>query len=272
VFAIDSDTSAVARGGELSKRFGGRLTVIHGRFGDMLAIMRRLGVGQVDGIALDIGVSSDQLDDPARGFSFRADGPLDMRMGDEGPTVAEVIDVLAEAELADVIHGLGEERRARQVAHAIVTERAVSPIRTTGRLAEIVRSVVRPSRDGIDPATRTFMAFRIYVNDELGELDRGLDGAEALLNEGGRLAVVAFHSLEDRRVKEFFRLRSGAAANPSRHAPERTGAPLPTFRHVSRRPIRSGQSELAANPRARSALLRIGERTGAPTWSEQMAA
>jgi 16S rRNA (cytosine1402-N4)-methyltransferase len=264
---IDRDPNAIAAGTALASRFDGRLTVVEGRFGRMETLLSELGVDRVDGVVLDLGVSSPQIDDPARGFSFRADGPLDMRMGPDGPDAAEIVNRLPEADLADIIWRYGEEKLSRRVARAIVAARKEEPIERTAALARIVRSVVPASRDGIDPATRTFQALRIYVNDELGEIDRGLAAAERLLAEGGRLAVVSFHSLEDRIVKTFLRDRAGAAPQGSRHLPD-TGRPrLPSFRLVARKPILPSPAELARNPRARSAKLRIAERTAEPAWS-----
>jgi len=214
---------------------------------------------------LDIGVSSMQINDPSRGFSFRGDGPLDMRMGDHGVTAADVVNDLAEQELADIIYRYGEERASRRVARAIVNRRSEQAITRTGQLASAVRSAVAKSKDGIDPATRTFQALRIYVNDELGELDRGLEAAEKLLGPGGRLAVVSFHSLEDRRVKTFLQERSGAGPRPSRHLPQLAGPEkLPTFRLVKKGSIKPSSEETARNPRARSARLRVAERTDVP--------
>lgn len=216
VWGIDRDPLAQSIGADLGREFPGRLTVLAGRFGDMRELLSSVGVERVDGVALDLGVSSMQLDDPARGFSFRADGPLDMRMDADGrlghdmATAADVVNSLAEQELADLIYKYGEERASRRVARAIVELREKAPITRTEELADLIRGVVRKSKDGIDPATRTFQALRIFVNDELGELARGLAGAEALLAPGGRLAVVSFHSLEDRVVKEFLRERSGS--------------------------------------------------------------
>ncbi|MGE5145324.1 MAG: 16S rRNA (cytosine(1402)-N(4))-methyltransferase RsmH [Candidatus Eiseniibacteriota bacterium] len=266
VLGIDRDPEAVKRGDEMARRFDGRLTVLHGRFGDMVELLQAREVTEVDGVAFDFGVSSMQIDDPARGFSFRQDGPLDMRMDPTGASAADVVNTLDESALADLIFSYGEERRARRVAKAIVTARAEKPITRTGELAEIVRRAVPPSKDGIDPATRTFQALRIHVNDELGQIDAGLAAAETLLRAGGRLAAVSFHSLEDRRVKEFLRTRSGAAPRASRHLPAERGERQPTFATLSRRPVRPGADELAANPRARSARLRAAERTAAPAW------
>jgi 16S rRNA (cytosine1402-N4)-methyltransferase len=269
VIGIDRDAEAVARGQAMARGYGGRLKLVEGRFSEMDSLVAGEGIEAVDGVALDIGVSSYQIDDAARGFSFRIDGPLDMRMGGAGPNAADVVNSLAERELADLIVRLGEERRARQVARAIVAARRTAPITRTGELADIVRSVVRKSADGIDPATRTFQALRLYVNDELGELERGLAAAERILRDGGRLAVVAFHSLEDRIVKTFLAKRSGMAARPSRHLPDLPEAGLaPSFRIVSRKPMTPDADEIARNPRARSARLRAAVRTDAPAWPE----
>jgi 16S rRNA (cytosine1402-N4)-methyltransferase len=278
VFGIDRDPDAVARATALAARYDGRLTVIAGRFGEMDRLLAARGIDAVDGVALDLGVSSMQIDTPERGFSFRADGPLDMRMGGiEGASAADVVNDLPEAELADVIFNLGEERRARQVARAIVAARHDQPIRRTGELADIVRRAVAAGRsrprsagggEGIDLATRTFQALRIYVNDELGELERGLQAAERLLAPDGRLVVVAFHSLEDRIVKSFLRERCGARAGGSRHRPAATAgaARTPTFEMIHRGVRRPSRVECEANPRARSARLRAARRTGARAW------
>src|SRR5579864_124803 len=227
VLGIDRDPAAIRRGAALAASHPGRLQLIEGRFGDMERLVGAAAPGPIAGVALDLGVSSPQLDDAERGFSFRRDGPLDMRMDAAGETAAELVARLSESELADLIRSFGEERYARRVARAIVEARRASPIRTTGHLAALVRAAVPTREPGLDPATRTFQALRIAVNDELAELDRGLVGAERLLMPGGRLAVVSFHSLEDARVKDFLRRRSGAAA-VSRHMPPR-GGPLPSF-------------------------------------------
>ena len=273
VWGIDRDPSAQARGEHLGNRFPNRMTVLTGCYGDMVTLLGDVGIDRVDGIALDLGVSSMQLDQAERGFSFKADGPLDMRMGvgpqatgGEVPSAADVVNALAEDELADIIYLFGEERASRRIAKAIVEARTESPITRTGQLAAVVRRVVRPSKDGIDPATRTFQALRIYVNDELGELDRGLAAAESLLAPGGRLAVVAFHSLEDRKVKEFLRARSGNQPRPSRHQPEGPAPRKPSFRLLKRGAIKPGSDEINTNPRARSARMRAAERTEAAPW------
>jgi 16S rRNA (cytosine1402-N4)-methyltransferase len=259
VVGIDRDPSAVAAGLELAKLYGGRLEVLKGRFGDMVALLAGLSIAQVDGVALDLGVSSMQIDQPGRGFSFQKDGPLDMRMESAGPTAADLVNGLPEAELADILWRFGEERYSRKLARAIVADRRAAPFTTTRQLAELVRRVVPAAKDGIDPATRTFQGLRIAVNDELGEVERGLQAAEKLLRPGGRLAVVSFHSLEDRLVKDFLKGGSGLAARPSRHLPS-APPPPPRFRLISKKPITAGPNELAANPRARSAKLRVAER------------
>lgn len=264
VVAIDRDPAAVARGDALARTYSGRFTVLEGRFGDMEMLLSRLGIRAVAGVALDLGVSSPQIDDPARGFSFRADGPLDMRMGGEGASAADLVNTLPESALANLIYIYGEERFARRVARAIVAARREAPLTRTSELARVIRAVV-PTNGGIDPATRTFQALRIEVNDEMGELERALAAAERLLAPGGRVAVVSFHSLEDRCVKDFLRQRSGAAPRASRHLPA-TVAHLPSFRLLTRKPVLPGAAEIARNPRSRSARLRAAERTTEPPW------
>ena len=266
----------IARAEALLSAYPGRLTLIEGRFGEMDVVLRARGITTVDGVALDLGLSSDQLADSGRGFSFAADGPLDMRMTPAGPSAADAVNDLDEATLADIIRRFGEERHARRIARAIVAARADRPITRTIELADIVRAVL-PSGAArgrrINPATRTFQALRIYVNDELGELDRGLRAAETLLAPGGRLAVVSFHSLEDRIVKRFLRARSGVVPLASRHTPAtRRDTPAPSFQLVSRRAIPPPAVEVRANPRARSARLRAAERTSAPPWPRDWAA
>ena len=264
VWGIDRDPLAVKNGTRMAADFPSRLTVLKGCYGDIADLLAGAGVAQIDGLALDIGVSSMQIDDPVRGFSFREDGPLDMRMGNDGQTAADVVNELAERELADIIYQYGEERASRRIARAIVQLRARTTITRTAQLANLVRAVVSKSQDGIDPATRTFQALRIYVNDELSELDRGLEAAEALLGPGGRLAVVSFHSLEDRRVKSFLRARSGNAAGPSRHMPiDAVVAGAPTFQLIKRGAVKPTAVEMRSNPRARSARLRWAVRTDA---------
>lgn len=272
VIGIDRDPRAIEAGRIQEAESGGRLMVIAGSFGAMDQLVAPHHPA-VDGVALDLGVSSPQVDDASRGFSFRADGPLDMRMGEDGPTAADIVNTLPEEDLARIIRDLGEERMARRVAHAIAEARRREPIRRTLQLADIVRRVVPKSRDGIDPATRTFQGLRIYVNDELGELDRGLSAAERLLRPGGRLAVVSFHSLEDRRVKRFLAERSGATQGVSRHQPQSVEARrAPTFTLINRKPVAPGEDEVRANPRARSARLRAAIRTDAAAWPREEAA
>jgi len=262
VFAFDRDPESIEAGRALAASSGGRLTLVPERFSRMRQALSAHGVDKVDGVALDIGVSSMQLDRPERGFSFQADGPLDMRMGPEGESAAEFINRASEAEIADVLFHYGEERQARRIARAIVAAR---PITRTGELAAIVRKAAghHPGMKK-DPATRTFQAIRIHVNDELKELEGGLAAAEQVLAPGGRLAVVTFHSLEDRIVKRFLKERSGARAGRSRHLPAANeDMPAPTFEAVAK-PVTPSPEELAANPRARSATLRSARRTAAP--------
>lgn len=266
VFAIDRDPEAVRAGRDLAARHGGHLTIIEGRFGEMAHLLAPVNTDPITGIALDLGVSSTQLDTPERGFSFRLDGPLDMRMSRQGQSAADLVASLSEAELAELIDTFGEERFARRIARAITAERQRRRIERTTELAAIVRAAVPRSEPGLDPATRTFQALRIAVNDELGELDRGLIAAEQLLAPGGRLAVVSFHSLEDRRVKEFLRRRGGVAPGISRHQPGRPRLRAPSFKLLTRRVVKPGATEIAHNPRARSARLRAAERTAAPPW------
>jgi 16S rRNA (cytosine1402-N4)-methyltransferase len=262
VIAIDRDPTAIRSGADLAAAAGGRLTLVHGRFSALDDVAREAGAAAVDGVLLDVGVSSMQLDDAARGFSFRLDGPLDMRMGHEGPSAADVVARASERDLAAIIATLGEERHARHVARAIVAARGRDPITSTRALADVVARVVRTKPGDIHPATRTFQALRIFVNDELGELARALAAAESILKEGGRLVVIAFHSLEDRIVKTFLAERA-KSRGVSRHQPHAAG-PHPSFRLLTRKPIVPDDNELAANPRARSAKLRAAERTAAP--------
>src|ERR1700757_915740 len=240
VFGIDRDPDAVESGRDLAERYAGRLRILEGRFGDMERLLAPVNADPIAGIALDLGISSTQLDTPERGFSFRFDGPLDMRMGRAGQNAADLVESLSEAELAELIRAFGEERFSRRVARAIASARRRQRIERTIELAEIVRAATPKSEPGQDPATRTFQALRIAVNDDLGELDRGLAAAERLLAPGGRLAVVSFHSLEDRRVKDFMRRRSGLAPSASRHQPDCAARLAPSFRLLSRRTIRPG--------------------------------
>lgn len=261
VVAIDRDPDAIAGGQHLVAASGGRLTLLEGPFSGLEAMVAGLGLAAVDGVVLDLGVSSMQLDTPGRGFSFRADGPLDMRMAGSGASAADVVAAASERDLADIIYYLGEERHARGVARAIVAQRRERPIVTTLALADIVGRVVRGRPGDIHPATRTFQALRLFVNGELDELQDALLAAERVLKPGGRLVVVSFHSLEDRIVKTFLASRSGAGGS-SRHAPETRPQPA-TFATLTRRPVTADAVETAANPRARSAKLRAAERTAA---------
>jgi 16S rRNA (cytosine1402-N4)-methyltransferase len=262
VIGIDRDRSAIAGGFDLVDRSGGRLTLVEDRFSNLAEVCAAQGVAQVDGVVMDVGVSSMQLDDAGRGFSFRLDGPLDMRMGQQGPTAADVVARASEADLADIIYIFGEERHSRAVARAIVAARRQAPIVTTRALADLVAKVVRSKPGEIHPATRAFQALRIFVNEELDELHLALSAAERIIKPGGRLVVVSFHSLEDRIVKNFLVERARAGGG-SRHLPEVAQA-APSFAILTRRPVTPDEAEIAANPRARSAKLRAAERTEAP--------
>jgi 16S rRNA (cytosine1402-N4)-methyltransferase len=259
VYGIDRDADAIERGRALAERFGGRLTLIHGRFSEMDALLDSRGVAKADGVALDLGVSSFQLAEDERGFSFGSDGPLDMRMDrTKGATAADLCNTLSEEALTDVLWRYGEEKRAKSLAGAIVTAR---PLTRTRELAEIAERVVGRGSQKIHPATRAFQALRIAVNDELGELQRGLEAAERVLKPQGRLAVVSFHSLEDRIVKKFLAERSGRAGRGSRHMPAQAASRAPAFREIGKNPLRPGADQTRRNPRARSAKLRAAERT-----------
>jgi 16S rRNA (cytosine1402-N4)-methyltransferase len=257
LLGIDRDPDAIARGQILAQHFAGRLTLALGEFSNMDSL-----AGPSDGVVLDLGVSSFQFDTPARGFSFREDGPLDMRMSLSGESAADFVNQADHSRLASVIARLGEEKNARRIASAIIAAR---PITGTAQLAKIVSEAQGPAalRHAIHPATRTFQALRIHVNDELGELERGLAAAMAILKPEGRLAVVSFHSLEDRIVKQFFTQHSNAAPRASRHAPERTSASRPAFQLITTRPQTPSADEIANNPRARSAKLRVAQRLAA---------
>jgi 16S rRNA (cytosine1402-N4)-methyltransferase len=259
VLGLDRDRTAIALGADRVDAANGRLKLVECRFSEIEDAAA--GFGPVDGIVFDLGVSSMQLDRAQRGFSFRNDGPLDMRMGAEGPSAADVVARASEKSLADIVFRLGEERQSRAIARAIVRRRAAMPITTTKALADIVASVLRSKPGDIHPATRTFQALRMFVNDELGELVAALAASERLLAPRGRLGVVSFHSLEDRIVKTFLTERS-ATGGGSRHAPEVRRAP-PTFTVLTRRVVTPDADEVAANPRARSAKLRAAERTEA---------
>lgn len=255
VFAIDQDETAIAAGQNLVQKYAPRLTLIHGRFGDMANLIDE----PVDGIVLDIGVSSMQIDQPQRGFSFQKDGPLDMRMGQTGQTAADVVNTFKESDLADIFYEYGEEKASRRIARKIVERRAQKKFENTLDLADVIRSCLPRKPGEIDAATRTFQALRIYVNDELGELKRGLQGAKRLLNPNGILAVVSFHSLEDRIVKNFMAQESGHIPNPSKYMPE-VQKKAPFFEILTKKPITPSAAELSDNPRARSSRLRAARR------------
>ena len=266
VVAIDRDPDAIRAGQAVRDEFGGRLTLIEGRFSDMEALLRAEAIATVDGVVLDIGVSSMQIDEAARGFSFMRDGPLDMRMARNGPSAADVVNMLPQDTLSRIIYIFGEEPRSRAIARAIVAARGEAPITTT---AELVRAIERATgrqrpQDRTHPATRTFQALRIHVNGELDELVRALHAAERLLAPGGRLVVVTFHSLEDRIVKRFFTSRAGKLPAASRHAPKVAEGPAPSFELLFKGHVEANAAEASMNPRARSAKLRAGRRTAAP--------
>jgi len=265
VIAFDRDPDAIAEGQVLVAESKGRLQLVPDVYSRMGEALADRGIDRVEGVTLDVGVSSMQLDRADRGFSFQADGPLDMRMGQSGMSAADFVNTADEAEIADVLFHFGEERQSRRVARAIVAAR---PITRTGELAQVVRRALGyREHDKKDPATRTFQAIRIHVNRELGELEDGLAAAEASLAPGGRLAVVSFHSLEDRIVKRFLKERSGATPSGSRHLPE-VAQRTPSFEAVAK-PVRAGEAELARNPRSRSATLRVARRTAASPWAQK---
>jgi 16S rRNA (cytosine1402-N4)-methyltransferase len=266
VAALDRDPNAIRGGQTLVAASGGRLTLIEAPFSQMESELERRGFVPVDGVTMDIGVSSMQLDQPERGFSFQADGPLDMRMSGEGMSAADFVNEASEAEIADVLYHYGEEPRARRVARAIVSAR---PLTRTSELANVVRKALSfKAQDKKDPATRTFQAIRIHVNRELDELAEGLAAAERVLKPGGRLAVVTFHSLEDRLVKRFLRERSGSEPAGSRHRPMASAKAAPSFEPPARA-VRAGEDEINRNIRARSATLRVARRTSAAPWSSE---
>ncbi len=269
VVAFDRDPTAIAAGAALVEAFAPRLTLLHRPFGEMAEAIQEIGVEAVDGVVLDIGVSSMQIDQAERGFSFQSDGPLDMRMSCEGPSAADVVNGFEEEQIADIIYEYGEERRSRAIARAIVKARAIAPLTRTKELADLVLRVFHGRKeDGRHPATRTFQGLRIFVNDELGELERALGAAEKILRPGGRLVLVTFHSLEDRIVKRFLAERSGKMDQGSRYLPQKNiQVSPPSFRLVNSRPLTPQKGELDVNPRARSARLRAAIRTDAPAWS-----
>ncbi|ODP36646.1 16S rRNA (cytosine(1402)-N(4))-methyltransferase RsmH [Sphingomonas turrisvirgatae] len=266
VAAFDRDPAAIGGGQALVAASDGKLTLIEAPFSSLDSELETRGLTPVDGVTMDIGVSSMQLDQAERGFSFQGDGPLDMRMAGEGMTAAEFVNEADEAEIADVLFHYGEEPRSRRVARAIVAAR---PLTRTGELANVVRKALgHKPHDKKDPATRTFQAIRIHVNRELDELAQGLAAAERVLKPGGRLAIVTFHSLEDRMVKKFLRERSGSEPAGSRHLPAAAAARAPSFEKPAKA-VRPSEAEIAANPRARSATLRVARRSAAAAWSDR---
>ncbi len=265
VIGIDQDPDVIRDARDMLREFGPKLDVVHGRYSEMESLVSNLGISKVDGVVLDIGVSSMQLDQGSRGFSFRQDGPLDMRMSQSGPTAADLVNGLAEEEIANVLYQFGEEKKSRYIAKAIVERRVIEPFRTTTDLADLIASVVhKKPKDKIHPATRSFQALRIYLNDELGELLKGLNAASRILKPGGRLVVVSFHSLEDRIVKTYLRAAAGRVPNQSRHLPEINKEFHPSFQIINPKAVKANDEEMLRNKRARSAVLRSGVRTEAP--------
>ncbi len=271
VYAIDRDPNVVMLADALARDFPGRFLLLAGCFGDMVELLAAQGVDEVDGVVMDIGVSSMQLDQAERGFSFMREGPLDMRMSADGVSAETLVNTMGEKELADILYTYGEERASRRIARAICDARLNGPIQTTTQLSAIVHSVMGKRRGKTDSATKTFQALRIAVNDELGELERALKGATKVLRKSGRLVVVTFHSLEDRMVKRFFAQFSHGeySSGVSRHAPaalaEDAGQESPAlFEGKLKQTIKPDQNEMDTNPRARSAKLRVGHRTDAP--------
>lgn len=278
LWAIDRDSNVVATANNLKSIYPGKFELLQGCFSEMKSLLEAQGQNYVDGIVLDIGVSSMQLDQAERGFSFMQDGPLDMRMSDHGMTAADVVNNTEEEELANIIYQYGEERASRRVAKAIVKAREEKIFTRTMELSKVVEAAVggpkyKKGKKQIHGATRTFQALRIFVNDELGELKRALVAAENILSPGGRLCVVTFHSLEDRIVKEFFKIRSGEASRGSRHMPagELEQNP-PSFEMLFRGGKKASQEEIKNNTRSRSAKLRAAIRTDAPVWQKEFAA
>ncbi|RIJ32637.1 16S rRNA (cytosine(1402)-N(4))-methyltransferase RsmH [Henriciella mobilis] len=272
VIGIDRDLDAIERASAAAEAED-RLIPVLGRFGDMRSLVNEAGFETVDAITLDLGVSSFQLDQAHRGFSFMRDGPLDMRMGRSGPSAADVVNQMDERDLATIFFRLGEEKQSRRIARAIVQRRLKAPFTTTLDLADLIEEVLGGRRGArTHPATRSFQAIRMFVNDELGELARALEASELLLNEGGRLVIVTFHSLEDRMVKLFMRERSGLQGGGSRHLPEKEDAAQPSFDMPSKKAIEPSDAELEVNPRARSSRLRVAVRTDAPAMVRPVSA
>ena len=271
VIALDRDPTAIAGGADLVAAEP-RLSLVQARFATLGAVVDDLRLPGLDGVALDTGVSSMQFDQAERGFSFRFDGPLDMRMGGDGPSAADIVNGADESDLADILFRYGDERASRRLARAICFDRKSTPFTSTKQLADMIGRVMPGKPGDIHPATRSFQALRIAVNDELGELHDALEAAERVLVPGGRLAVVTFHSLEDRIVKRFLQVRAGRGDGGSRHLPASGNRPAPTFTLPGKQPIVPGEAEVSANPRARSAKLRVGIRSEAPAWAADPAA
>ena len=270
VAAIDRDPDAIGRGQTLCNSSGGRFTLHEGQFSEMASMMVGTPFAKVDGIVFDLGICSTQLDHAERGFSFRQDGPLDMRMSKMGTDAAHIVNHFSEAEIADILWRYGEERASRRIARAIIRARLDTPIERTAQLAAIIHSVMPHPKPGqADSATRSFQALRIFVNAELNEIKAALAASEILLKPGGILAVVSFHSLEDRIVKLFLAERSGTQARPSRHLPDNGVTDIPTFQMTPRKPIIPGALEIETNPRARSAKMRVARRTDAPARNKE---
>jgi 16S rRNA (cytosine1402-N4)-methyltransferase len=270
VLALDRDAQAIEAGQPLTDHYKGRLTLAHARFSELLNVAALHGIQSVQGIVFDLGVSSPQLDEASRGFSFQQEGPLDMRMGLNKQTAADVVNSAPEKLLADIFWHYGGERRSRALARAIVADRQTLPFTTTQQLASLARRVVKQDASGIDAATRTFQGLRIYINNELEELWEGLCASETLLAPGGVLVVVSFHSGEDAFVKDYFLILGGHRKAPQTQ--EMLTPRLPSFRCLQRKPLRSSLEECKRNPRARSARLRWGERTTAPGWADKVRA
>ena len=273
VLAIDRDPEALKLGKRLEKESKGRLILLEGSFGKMVELLKSKGITNVDGVVLDLGISSMQLNDPERGFSFSLDGPLDMRMNRKDTkklTAEKLINHLSEKELAKIIYEYGEEKFSKRIAKAIVQKRRNGPIERTSELANIIRGVVRGSHDGIDPATKTFMALRIYINNEIQEINKGLKASEFLLKPGGKIIIVSFHSLEDREVKKFLVKCANKPRGTSRHLPKPKDMEfVPTLKILTKKIVRPTHEETLDNSRARSARLRAAERTSAPTLTHQ---